>query len=252
MPNQPKTPARTVRVDDELWDAARREAEAKGENVSDIVRKALRKYLGLALVAMLALSACSAANAQPAPKVEAKAVAVTSPQKFTAETAQEFAAITGGTPLRVESRWDCAQPMRISIAAAPGWSGEQVYNDMLYAVSYLQALGYDVAVVGPTTYKSNMNDVPTTPGAITVAVAPNRSDQTRLANAVGITRSSDSGDSALILLDASRGGLLPDVILHEFGHVLGLDHREAGTVMSQGWDNSGHFDADETATVVCH
>lgn len=52
MPNQPKTPARTIRIDDELWDAVQREAKAKGESMSDVVRKSLRKHLGMALVAL--------------------------------------------------------------------------------------------------------------------------------------------------------------------------------------------------------
>ena len=67
MPNQPKTPARTVRVDDELWDAAKAEAKAKGENVSDVVRKALRQMLGTApLVVAFALLLAWGSNAQEA------------------------------------------------------------------------------------------------------------------------------------------------------------------------------------------
>lgn len=45
MPNQPKTPNRTLRIDDELWKAARAAAEANGENISDVVRRALRRYV---------------------------------------------------------------------------------------------------------------------------------------------------------------------------------------------------------------
>lgn len=59
MPNQPKTKAHTVRVDDELWAAAEAEAERTGGTASDVVRKALRQMLGtlpvlLALTALLA------------------------------------------------------------------------------------------------------------------------------------------------------------------------------------------------------
>jgi hypothetical protein len=198
--------------------------------------------------ASLLLAGCGAASASTAKVAPPVVAPVVAPQKFTPETAQEFAAITGGTPLKVESRWPCDQPMQISIAAARGWSGEQVYGDMLYAITYLQALGYDVQVVGPSAYTSNMTQVPA--GAVTVAVAPSAEDQVALGeNLVGVTLL--SGQSALVILDASQGGLAPDVILHEFGHVLGLDHREVGSVMSEGWSNSGHFDADETATVIC-
>src|SRR5690349_16804801 len=59
MPNQPKTKAHAIRVDDELWAAAEDEAKREGVTVSDIVRKALRQMLAtvplvLALAALLA------------------------------------------------------------------------------------------------------------------------------------------------------------------------------------------------------
>lgn len=44
-PNAPKTPLRTIRVDDDLWRKAQQRAEAEGRTVSDIVREALRKYV---------------------------------------------------------------------------------------------------------------------------------------------------------------------------------------------------------------
>lgn len=57
MPDQPKTPHRTVRIDDELWDAAKDKAKAEGVTVSDLVRDALRKAVGVSvpLVAALAM-----------------------------------------------------------------------------------------------------------------------------------------------------------------------------------------------------
>lgn len=45
MPNQPKTPARSVRVPDELWDAVKAQAEQRGETVTDAVVRALRRYV---------------------------------------------------------------------------------------------------------------------------------------------------------------------------------------------------------------
>lgn len=45
MPNQPKTPARSVRVGVDLWDAAKKTAAANGETVSDIINEALRRYV---------------------------------------------------------------------------------------------------------------------------------------------------------------------------------------------------------------
>ena len=35
---------RVVRVDDATWEAAIRKADARGENVSDVIREALRRY----------------------------------------------------------------------------------------------------------------------------------------------------------------------------------------------------------------
>ncbi|MFC7621973.1 hypothetical protein [Microlunatus sp. GCM10028923] len=45
MPNQPKTPDRIVRVDDELWRAAQAAAHNQGETVSDVIRRSLREYV---------------------------------------------------------------------------------------------------------------------------------------------------------------------------------------------------------------
>lgn len=44
-PNQPKTPKRSVRVEDELWDAVLRKAHARGETVTDVIVRALKAYL---------------------------------------------------------------------------------------------------------------------------------------------------------------------------------------------------------------
>lgn len=41
---RPGTKARSVRVEDELWDAALARALERGENVSEAVRRALKRY----------------------------------------------------------------------------------------------------------------------------------------------------------------------------------------------------------------
>jgi hypothetical protein len=43
--NPTSTPQHTVRIDDELWDAAQRIAAKRRETVSDIVRHALFEYV---------------------------------------------------------------------------------------------------------------------------------------------------------------------------------------------------------------
>lgn len=45
MPDQPKTPQRTIRIDDELWAAVRAKAMSEGTNVSVVIREALTDYL---------------------------------------------------------------------------------------------------------------------------------------------------------------------------------------------------------------
>ena len=45
MPNQPKTPARSVRVPDDLWRAAQAKAEERGETVTDAILRALSRYV---------------------------------------------------------------------------------------------------------------------------------------------------------------------------------------------------------------
>ncbi len=47
MPNKPRpgNPARAIRVEDELWKAAQAKAAERGETVSDVVRRALERYV---------------------------------------------------------------------------------------------------------------------------------------------------------------------------------------------------------------
>jgi hypothetical protein len=47
MPNQPRpgTRAHNIRITDELWEAAQKKAEERGETVSEAVRKFLERYV---------------------------------------------------------------------------------------------------------------------------------------------------------------------------------------------------------------
>lgn len=40
------TPIRTVRISDSLWEEAQAAASERGENLSDVIREALREYVG--------------------------------------------------------------------------------------------------------------------------------------------------------------------------------------------------------------
>lgn len=44
-PNQPKTPTHSVRVDEELWQAALRKAHDRGETLTEVIVRALKAYL---------------------------------------------------------------------------------------------------------------------------------------------------------------------------------------------------------------
>jgi hypothetical protein len=44
-PNQPKTPMLAVRVPRELQDAARERARERGETVTDVIVRALKRYV---------------------------------------------------------------------------------------------------------------------------------------------------------------------------------------------------------------
>lgn len=45
MPNKPKTPHRTIRIDDELWKAAQAAAEREGKTITEVIRAALTRYV---------------------------------------------------------------------------------------------------------------------------------------------------------------------------------------------------------------
>lgn len=47
MPNQQRTPARGIRISDEVWTAVQKRAEEDGVASGDVVRAALAQYLGL-------------------------------------------------------------------------------------------------------------------------------------------------------------------------------------------------------------
>lgn len=43
-PNGKRTPARGIRVPDREWEAAKAKAAANGETLTDVIRRALRRY----------------------------------------------------------------------------------------------------------------------------------------------------------------------------------------------------------------
>jgi hypothetical protein len=45
VPNQPRTPKRTVRVPDDLWQAVKEKAKDQNETVTEVIIRALKRYL---------------------------------------------------------------------------------------------------------------------------------------------------------------------------------------------------------------
>ena len=45
MPNQPKTPHRSVRLNDDIWEALRQIGEQTGLSVSEVMRLALTDFI---------------------------------------------------------------------------------------------------------------------------------------------------------------------------------------------------------------
>lgn len=45
MPNQPATPGYSFRIPDPIMDPIKRQAEARGENLTDVVIRALEQYV---------------------------------------------------------------------------------------------------------------------------------------------------------------------------------------------------------------
>ena len=44
MPNTPGTPRRTIRIDDETWEAALAAAQERGESLPEAIRAFLKRY----------------------------------------------------------------------------------------------------------------------------------------------------------------------------------------------------------------
>lgn len=45
MPNQPKTPLRSMRIDDDLWNAVRTKTKREGRSITSVIVLALRSYV---------------------------------------------------------------------------------------------------------------------------------------------------------------------------------------------------------------
>jgi len=221
------------------------------------------KHWGAGVLAAAVISGLSGASA---PAVEAAPVVEADPQQTPSEwqptydidpsLADELIAATptGATPDPRKAVWDCGQPINIDYAAAPGVDLDKLLEQLAYPVRYLQGLGYYAAIGNEVPYTLNM-PVPSTHGTIVIVVTGDRTEQSGLANGThrGAAR---SGGVAPGMTSAGRvsimstNGMSSDVILHEIGHILGLDHKD-GTVMTETAISGLGFDAAETAAIDC-
>lgn len=161
---------------------------------------------------------------------------------------------TGAVPDHREAVWACSLPINIDYATAPGVDRGKLLEQMAYPVRYLQGLGYYAAVGNEVPYALNM-PVPSTPGTIVVVVTSDRTEQPGLAygthRAAARNGGSTTGETTAGRISImSTNGMSSDVVLHEVGHVLGLDHKD-GTVMTASNDGALGFDAAETAAIDC-
>lgn len=117
MPNQPRTPHRTVRIPDDEWIAIKVRAAKDGVTATDVVREAVRRYLAvpsLALAVVLAL-ATAGCGTTPAPQAtEAVSVLAAAPQAVLAGSSQS-----------------CLSAARI---APPAWAGIKLSKDSAHRI----------------------------------------------------------------------------------------------------------------------
>ena len=199
----------------------------------------MRQALGGAALVVALLSGCGgAATAQP---VEAAPVAQT--VSAPAET--------------MPWKWSCAMPMTVTPIAGPGVTLDQIDAALVLPVQTLTDLGYNVTVGEPATYHRDVQAAEH-PGQVIVVATDQADQQPELDGAAARTLPNVNGANgsqilaATIVVDADPavGDLSGNILTHEFGHVLGLDHRP-GTVMALTWDAPDTFDAAETAVIDC-
>lgn len=205
----------------------------------------------VAVVAGLASPLAAPAKHQPQ-------VAAVTAGRTSLTAADGKAAIEAATrPVKADAttwRWGCQRPMTIRPAAGPGVSISEVQRQLEYPVAALRALGYDVTVGAPIPYRRDAEEAMQR-GRVDVVVTAHAREQVELDGKSARTIPNLVGRQALsatVILDADPkvGVLAGDILLHELGHVIGLDHKD-GTVMAESWTAPAGFDAAEVAAVDC-
>jgi hypothetical protein len=219
----------------------------------------------IGLVAAAVISAVTASNA---PVVQAQEAPITQtipavlapwsmPYDLPASLADRIVAETprNAAPDELDGRWSCKLPIRIYYAAPTSGDASSLVKQLEYPVRYLRDLGYTVETLREVAYQIDYK-VPTAPGDVLVIAQRSAADLTYM-HSLGFVAFAEapvvSGaiTSAKITIDANRG-LRSDVLLHELGHVVGLQHKP-GTVMAEAAsdNDSVALDPAETAAVDC-
>jgi hypothetical protein len=99
MPDQPKTPTRSIRIPDDEWQAALEATKAKGETVTNVVREALRRFVASAILATMVVVALGSGSP---PAAAVSPIAQTSDAAFVANVRQ----IGAGTTIATRSATD--------------------------------------------------------------------------------------------------------------------------------------------------
>ena len=174
---------------------------------------------------------------------------------LTAIQADAAVAATGTAPADATAwRWSCSLPMAIHPSAGTGVTDAQLRAQLVYPVEYLRDLGYNVTVGASVPYVREMA-LADQPGEVVVTATTNAAEQPVLAGDAARSWMNKSGRDALaatvvVKANPAVGELAGDILLHEFGHVVGLNHKH-GTVMDTSWDAPATLDAAEVAAVDC-
>lgn len=210
------------------------------------------KKWGSCLIAVGIISAVTASAAPAVPAVSKPWALVfdlpaSAATQYVAETPRLVA------PDNIGGHWACDLPIHIYYAAAPGVDDRAIVRQLEYPVAYLRGLGYNASIVREVSYHAGYR-TPTTRGDVLLVVALNGADAKYLQdqNWYAMTERNVVGRSIVAAKTTVDGGsgLSSEILLHEFGHILGLEHKP-GSVMGIPNNTSVAFDAGETAAVDC-
>lgn len=211
---------------------------------------------GTGLVAAAVIAAVTASGAPVVQAAEATQgltwAEVSYTSGLTADDADKAVAATPpGTPDVMVRKWACELPIRIYYTAQSTPDLVRVRRELEYPVRYLRDLGYDVTIVRDVAYQSEYPQ--TGIGDVLLVAAVDDANAARLQgdDLLALTEPMAIGPTITSAqVTVATEGITSAVLLHEFGHVLGLPHKD-GSVMGVTDASALGFDPSETAAVDC-